>query len=69
MPADRVVFEPAAPTYITPIKCELCGSEAHLMRRTPAVTEQGTGETRTFECFECHSQTSIFILEESGAGA
>jgi hypothetical protein len=58
-------FTPVDPTYITPVKCPLCGGAAHLMRRSPAVTGDGKGEMRTFECVDCHECTEMFIRDES----
>jgi hypothetical protein len=64
MTSASTYFTPPAPTYVTPIKCPHCDSEAHLIRRSPAVTADGHGEIRTFECFECHERTEMFIGNE-----
>jgi hypothetical protein len=37
-------------TYSTPIKCQHCGGDAHLMRRQAVA---GGVELRTFECNDC----------------
>jgi hypothetical protein len=68
MAAEAVHFTPAQPTHVTPISCPLCKGKAHLTRRSPAVTGDGKGEMRTFECEECHEQAQMFIRDESPAG-
>lgn len=54
-------FIPVEPTYITPITCSNCGGKAHLVRRSPAITGEGKGEMRTFECFDCDERAEMFI--------
>lgn len=63
--AQTIHFTAVEPTYITPIDCPHCNSKAHLIRRSPAVTSEGEGEMRTFECFDCEAQTEMFIRDES----
>ena len=55
----------AAPTadHITPIGCSYCGSKAHLLRRLPAITGDGRGELRIFECAGCTERTEMFIRD------
>jgi len=50
-------------THITPIDCPRCGAHAHLIRRSPAVTGDGKGELRTFECIQCGEQTETFVKD------
>jgi len=57
------IAEPLVSTHITPIACSFCGDTAHLMRRMPAVTGDGRGEIRTFECIKCRGHTEMFIPE------
>jgi hypothetical protein len=61
--AVRSDFTPVDPTHITPIKCPHCGGSARLMRREPAVTGDGAGEIRTFECAQCREHTEMFIRD------
>ena len=56
-------FAPVSPTYITPIICPNCTANAHLMRRSPAITGDGRGEIRTFECLDCKQLTEMFIRD------
>lgn len=58
---DSVVAEP---TYITPIDCLHCGEPAHLANRVPAITGDGVGEIRTFECSQCHASVEMFIRND-----
>jgi hypothetical protein len=43
------------PKRIGPIRCDKCGSRAHLIRRTPDAFERDGSEIWTFEC-ECGEQ-------------
>ena len=63
MAAEAIQFSPAAPTHITPINCPHCEGKTHLIRREPAVTGDGRGEMRTFECFDCQQQSQMFIRD------
>ena len=49
------------PTHITPIACPRCGSNAHLMRRTPH--PELAGELRTFECKDCGAKTEMAVRD------
>jgi hypothetical protein len=55
-------FSPAMPTHMTPIICPACGSSAaHMKRRSEAVTGDGKGEIRVFECSDCKALTEMFV--------
>ena len=41
--------------FIAPLRCDGCGGNAHLTRRSPHPVENL--ETRVFECHECGHQT------------
>jgi hypothetical protein len=46
--------------YITPIPCQFCRAEAHLINlsRHPELN----AELRTFECDDCGKQTELIVL-------
>ena len=54
---------PPSLTYMTPIACPNCTASAHLVRRSPAITREGKGERRTFQCAECSQLTEMFIRD------
>ena len=55
-------FTPVTPTHLTPIDCPSCGNAtAHLSRLLEAVTGDGKGEIRVFECFDCEAITEMFV--------
>ena len=56
-------FTPATPDHITPIICPHCSANAHLIRRTAALTGDGKGEIRTFECTDCKGLTEMFVRD------
>jgi len=45
--------------FIEPFRCENCGGNAHLIRRSPHPLD-GL-EIRTFQCHECGSQTKRIV--------
>jgi hypothetical protein len=65
MSQETIHYTPADPTYITPINCPSCKGKARLVRRSPAVTGDGSGEIRTFECDACHAQSQMFIGDDN----
>jgi len=65
MPQPHQPNQIILPTYITPIDCPKCGAHAHLMRPSPALTGDGKGEIRTFECMKCGEHTKTFIKDEN----
>jgi hypothetical protein len=46
--------------YITPIPCQYCGAEAHLVYLSPHT--ELNAELRTFECEDCGKQTELIVL-------
>ena len=55
-------FTPVTPTHDTPIICPSCGSPtAHLTHLIEAITGDGKGEIRVFECFACKALTEMFV--------
>jgi hypothetical protein len=46
--------------YITPIPCQYCGAEAHLIHLSPHPVLNA--ELRTFECEDCGKQTELIVL-------
>lgn len=56
-------FAAVVADYITPIRCSHCDANAHLVRRLPAITGDGRGELRFFECADCKEQTDMFIRD------
>ncbi len=45
--------------FIAPLRCDNCGGNAHLIRRSPhAATDL---EIRVFECHECAHQTQRIV--------
>ena len=45
--------------FIAPLRCDECGGNAHLTRRSPHPVENL--ETRVFECHECGHQTKRVV--------
>ena len=45
--------------FIAPLRCEECGGNAHLTRRSPHPID--SLETRVFECHECGHQTKQIV--------
>jgi Zn ribbon nucleic-acid-binding protein len=45
--------------FIAPLRCDECGGNAHLTRRSPHPVD-GL-ETRVFECHECGHQTKQIV--------
>lgn len=56
-------FTPITPDHITPISCPHCAANAHLIRRAPALTGDGKGEFRSFECADCKALTEMFVRD------
>ena len=50
--------------FIEPFRCENCGGNAHLIRRSPHPIE-GL-EIRTFQCHECGNQTKRIVSLQAG---
>jgi hypothetical protein len=50
--------------FIGPVRCEKCGGNAHLIRRSPHPIE-GL-EIRTFQCHECGNQTKRVVSPQAG---
>jgi len=46
--------------YITPIVCQYCRAEAHLVNLSPH--PELNAELRIFECEECGRQTELIVL-------
>jgi len=46
--------------YITPIACQYCTAEAHLVQLSPH--PELNAELRTFQCQECGRQTELIVL-------
>jgi hypothetical protein len=46
--------------YITPIPCQYCKSNAHLIYISPHA--ELNAEVRTFECEDCGKQTGLIVL-------
>src|SRR5262245_57432143 len=46
--------------YITPIPCQYCRAEAHLIHLSPH--PELNAELRTFECGHCGKQTELIVL-------
>jgi hypothetical protein len=46
--------------YITPIACQYCGAEAHLVNLSPHA--ELNAELRTFECGDCGRQTELIVI-------
>jgi hypothetical protein len=61
------IFIPPTPNYITPINCPHCSGSARLMHRSPAVTQDGKGEMRTFGCYQCGERTEMFMRDDGPA--
>ena len=57
-------FKPITPSYITPIDCPNCSrAAAHMIRRFEAITGDGRGEIRVFECSNCKALTEMFVRD------
>ena len=67
MAQPNSIFIPPAPTYITPINCPHCSGQARLIHRTPAISDDGKGEMRTFTCDKCGERTEMFMRDNSDA--
>ena len=46
--------------YITPIVCQYCKADAHLVNLCPH--SELNAELRTFECEHCGKQTELIVL-------
>ena len=46
--------------YITPIACQYCRAEAHLVNLSPH--PELNAELRIFECEDCGKQTELIVL-------
>ena len=62
MPATIPAISPLSPLsgYITPIVCQYCRAEAHLVNLSPH--PELNAELRIFECEECGRQTELIVL-------
>lgn len=60
---ERIEYTAVTPDHITPINCPHCRGPARLTRRSPAVTADGNGEIRTFDCLACQQQTEMFVRD------
>ena len=57
-------FNPVTPTYLTPINCPTCErGAAHLTHLLEAITGDGKGEIRVFECSNCRARTEMFVRD------
>lgn len=56
-------FAAVTADHVTPIRCSHCAAKAHLMQRLPAITGDGRGEIRIFECADCGARTEMFIRD------
>ena len=56
-------FAAVIPDHVTPIRCSHCAANAHLTQRLAAVTGDGKGEIRIFECAACKQRTDMFIRD------
>ncbi len=45
--------------FIAPLRCDKCGGNAHLIRRSPHAAKDL--EIRVFECHECGHQTTRVV--------
>ena len=63
MAQTRTGFTPTTPDYITPIRCPHCAANSHLVHRIKAVTGDGKGEIRSFECADCKAITEMFVRD------
>jgi hypothetical protein len=45
--------------FIRPVRCDQCGGNAHLIRRSPHPVDDL--EARVFECHECGRQTKRVV--------
>ena len=52
--------------FIAPLRCEKCGGNAHLIRRSPHAVKDL--ESRVFECHECGHQMQQIVAGEERAG-
>ena len=59
---DERVFFAKDQKFIRPLRCENCGGNAHLVRRSPDFAKGDGSEIRTFECPECEHQMRQIIL-------
>ena len=50
-------------THITPINCAHCAGAAHMTGRFDAITGDGRGEIRIFECSDCDELTEMFVRD------
>ena len=51
-------------TFIRPVRCDNCGGDARLIRRSPHGI--GGSEVRVFECRECGRQREQVVKDEAG---
>ena len=63
MPQTSTHFTVVASKYITPTSCPDCGGNARLVRRSNAITGDGKGEIRSYECSDCKALTEMFIRD------
>ena len=50
-------------TFIRPVRCDNCGGDARLIRRSPHGI--GGSEVRVFECRECGRQREQVVKDEA----
>jgi uncharacterized Zn finger protein len=50
-------------TFIKPVRCDNCGGNARLVRRSPHGIKGS--EVRVFECHECGRQTEQVVKDEA----